>query len=319
MDLDGKGNTVHVDQQRTPADYPVRAPSPGHCFLCGSTTGTLVWQEPDHCARLCTCGIVFMDPMPAPQAADRTRELHSDGYYTCNANTRLDWVRRFHREGRLLEVGCGSGGFLALARDSGYSVHGVEPHTERASDARENYGLAVEQAFIEESKLPDGEYDVVFHVDLLSHLPDPVLALEAMSRRLRPGGHICFEVGIMAGFSPRWYRLTGASKHSYPYHIWLFSDRGLRMTLRRAGLEAVETRRFGLLASAGLLGAVQTLRPVLGRWSTHGPGTQQDRSLESSRTRKAYDRLQHLSRYRVGRWMPPVGPQTMFVAARSIP
>ena len=259
-----------------------------------------------------------MDPMPAPQAADRTRELHSAGYYSCNANSRLAWVRRFHREGRLLEVGCGCGSFLALARNSGYRVQGVEPEPERARRARDDYGLTVEQSFIEESQLPDGGFDVVFHVDLLSHLPDPVLALEAMSRRLRPGGHICFEVGIMAGFSPRWYRLTGASEHSYPYHIWLFSDRGLRKTLRRAGLEIVETRRFGLLASAFLLGSVQALRPVLGRWSTHPAGREDNRSLDDSRVRKAYDRLQHSTRYQLGRLMPPVGPQTMFVAARSI-
>jgi hypothetical protein len=122
----------------------------------------------------------------------------------------------------------------------------------------------------------------------------------------------------MAGFSPRWYRFTGAPDHSYPYHIWLFSDRGLRMTLRRAGLEVVEARRFGLLASACLLGFVRMLHPLLGKWSTHPPGSQRSPSLESSRTRRAYDRLQHWSRYPLGRWMPPVGPQTMFVAARSI-
>lgn len=285
----------------------------GRCLLCGADSGRVVWRAPDHTALLCGCGVAFMDPLPERAAIDPTRENHGQGYYAYSAATRLRWVRRFRRAGRLLEVGCGEGHFLAAARRAGFEVEGVDPNPECVRLAAERHGLHVEQACIEDSALPEGRYDVVFHVDLLSHFHDPLRALDAMSRRLRPGGLLCLEVGVLAGFSPAWYRWTGMPE--YPDHLWLFSRPAVHALLEKAGFEVVATRRYGLLAGVAILAARRLVRPLLGSWERSAraetaPGTR------PSRLRAAYDRFQHLCRYTLGRWMPDAGPQTLFVTAR---
>jgi SAM-dependent methyltransferase len=226
----------------------------------------------------------------------------------------VDFIQRFAPSGRLLEVGCGAGYLLAEARRRGYEVAGVEPDTGCVEHVRRAYGIPVEQAIVEETRLPEGAYDVVFHVDLLSHFPDPVRALRAMAARVRPGGYVCFEVGILGGVSPRWYSMLG--RLDFPEHRWLFSEEALRGLLRHAGLEVVSIRRYGLLASALLLGARRLVAPVLGRWAQRPAKEARTIGEGTSAVARLYGWLQHVTRYTLGRWMPRVGPLTLLVAAR---
>lgn len=171
-------------------------------------------------------------------AVDPTYDQHFDTYYSLPAKVRLKWLSRFQPSGSLLEVGCGSGQFLALARAHGYQVAAVEPNPRSARSAARLLGIEVEQALIEESGLPPQSYDVVFHIDLLSHFPDPVKALRKMAELTRPGGVVCFEVGIGA-LPRRWSPLLG--RPGYPQHLWHFTE------------EAVRGGTVGQLISAGVL------------------------------------------------------------------
>ena len=125
---------------------------------------------------------MYLDPAPPAEVVDAKLEGHTDEYYARGARVRADWLSRVRATGKLLEVGCGSGHFLVECRRRGYEVSGCEADPERAQYCRDVLGLAVETAYIEESQLPEGSFDIVFHVDLLSHFPDPIKALRTMAR-----------------------------------------------------------------------------------------------------------------------------------------
>ena len=76
--------------------------------------------------------------------------------------------------------------------------------------------------FLHEVDLPPERFDVVFHVDLMSHFVDPLDALRTMRRATRPGGVVAFEVGLLAGChrDGKWQRAVG-----YPQHRWLYSQK----------------------------------------------------------------------------------------------
>jgi SAM-dependent methyltransferase len=298
-----------------PEALPVSATGgqPGYCVVCRSSDGRVVWTAADHRARYCSCGVVYMEPRPPPGTVDLTTEKHSEGYYIHSASARLAWVQGFQPGGRLLEVGCGGGYFLRAAREAGYDVTGVDPDSRAVEYVRETLGVEVEQAFIEESTLPAEAFDVVFHVDLLSHFPDPVAGLTAMVRRVKPGGFLCFEVGGQGLLATRYYALRRSA--GYPHHLWLYEPKALRVLLERAGLEVVAIRRFGLLAGVVLLTAGQIGQRIVGRRA--GPAGRPRTFGQVSPIRSAWDRMQHGCRYVIGRWMPPLGPQTLWIAARK--
>jgi SAM-dependent methyltransferase len=151
---------------------------------------------------LCHCGMVYTNPKPVPGSIDYTEDNHPETFYSFPADFKASWMARYCPPGRLLEVGSGHGSLLAACRARGYEVSGLEPHPSRARYVEETLGIKVEQAFLEENRLPPGSFDIVSHCDMLAHFPDPVVSLHRMSALLRPGGVLFLEVGILGGISP---------------------------------------------------------------------------------------------------------------------
>jgi SAM-dependent methyltransferase len=275
-----------------------------------------VWREAGHTARRCGCGLVYLDPPPPAPGPDVTPDRHYDGYYALPAERRMDWVQRFCPRGRLLEVGPGPGHLLAAARRRGFAIAGVDPNPASVRRIRERLAIEIELATIETSALPDAAFDVVVHVDLLAHFEDPVRALRAMARRVVPGGHLCFEVGLNGGLSTWWYRALG--RLDFPVHRWMYTREALERVLARAGLALVDHERFGLAPAVGLLLAKRALAGAgLAMRIAGHPHDPEGLPPRQNAAHRLYDRAMHALRYRVGRFAPDIGPQTLFVAARA--
>jgi SAM-dependent methyltransferase len=280
------------------------------CPLCGGTGERIIWREHGFEGWADPCGVVCMQP--TPPKPDLSKELHTELYYQVPAPIRLRWVQQFKQGGDLLEVGCGYGSFLKVAQANGFCVTGLEPESHRASYCREALAIETEQAWIEELQTSK-RYDVVFHVDLISHFPDPLEALQAMGRLLKPDGVLCFEVGVLGGMSPLWYRLLGGV--GYPQHIRLFSKAALLQLFDKAGFDVVALRSFNLTPTLGPL----ILRHLLGRLLHRRLAPDLAKLKEPGNAKGAYRAyFQTLTwlRYSLGRWLPDFGPLTLFVTLK---
>lgn len=291
-----------------------RAERIGRCAVCDGASTRVVWRENGYEGRACTCGTVYTTPEPAPGVIDPTIDGHRDGYYARPAGRRVRWLRRYRPSGRLLEIGCGEGHFLAAAQAAGYDVAGVEPEPGRARRAARRLDAPVECALLESCRPGNARFDIVYHCDLLAHFADPVTALGTMTGFLRPDGVLAFEVGILGGIAPWWYSTIGGL--GYPEHRWLYSERSLRRLLARADLELTHVTRFGLAPAVLVLGAVRSvaragrrLRPAI---HAAGPAA----PARASTASRVVDRLEPFCRYTVGRLAPGIGPATMFAIAR---
>lgn len=112
-------------------------------------------------------------------------------------------VLRQHISGnRVLDIGCGSGEFLAYAQQTGFIGLGLDLSQDAVDVARQR-GLRVFPYFVNElpTKLPqEPPFDAVVMLNVLEHAPDPADLLNAVRRVLRPGGTIC--VRVPNDFSP---------------------------------------------------------------------------------------------------------------------
>jgi ubiquinone/menaquinone biosynthesis C-methylase UbiE len=99
------------------------------------------------------------------------------------------------RGGRILEVGCGTGGLLVASARAGLAIEGVDIAARwlvvarrRLADRRLSVPLTVASA--ERLPWPDGRFDAVVADSVLEHLDDPARALREWARVLRPGGRL---------------------------------------------------------------------------------------------------------------------------------
>ena len=99
------------------------------------------------------------------------------------------------REGRILEVGCGSGGLLAAALRRGMDIRGADVALRWLVVARRrlrDIGLdaPIVAASAERLPWPDATFDALVADSLLEHLDDPAVALREFARVLKPGGEL---------------------------------------------------------------------------------------------------------------------------------
>lgn len=147
--------------------------------------------------------------------------------------------------GRLLDVGCGEGMFLQVARERGFEIAGLDLDAGNVASARAR-GLAP----IEQGLIVDGEgqlapmlrgarpFDWVTAFEVLEHQPDPLGFLRAARGLLASGGRLC-------GSVPNRDRILASRERARsdgdfpPHHFLWFSQRALAATLRAAGFTHV--------------------------------------------------------------------------------
>lgn len=163
-----------------------------------------------------------------------------------NYQRALDYLESVSGPGRLLDIGCGAGSFLALAQKRGWEPHGVEMSPGLSAACERNLGIGVITGRFEDVKLPAGRFDVITMWDVIEHVIDPGFCIGKVKELLRPGGLAVFctpdEESILARTGLALYRLTG-SRYRYPafalhppYHTYFFSRKGFISLLNGSGL-----------------------------------------------------------------------------------
>jgi SAM-dependent methyltransferase len=153
-----------------------------------------------------------------------------------------------HAGERVLDLGCGAGGFLTALRDAGAEPVGVEIAEAAAERAR---ATGIEVRLLEpDGTIPaaHGEFDLVWCSEVLEHIPDVGAALFEVRRVLKPGGRLLVTV-------PRISRVRALLRFEQEFdplgqHVRFFTRRSLATTLDATGFAADVIRRDGPLLVA---------------------------------------------------------------------
>ncbi len=113
---------------------------------------------------------------------------------------RLDYIDGIAglRGRRVLDVGCGGGILTEAMAARGARVTGIDLADKPLKVAQLHLlesGLEVEYRLIAPEALAreaPGSFDVVTCMELLEHVPEPALTVQACSELVRPGGHVFF-------------------------------------------------------------------------------------------------------------------------------
>jgi 2-polyprenyl-3-methyl-5-hydroxy-6-metoxy-1,4-benzoquinol methylase len=135
---------------------------------------------------------------------------------------------------RLLDIGCGSGAFLATAEKIGYLVTGVDYDRKAIEKARAIYGLrdvwACELAAFCQQRMGE-KFDIVTMWSILEHTVSPGEVMRLLLKLVHPNGHLFIEV-------PN--RDTIASDAPPPQHWFRWNKESLGNMVRLHGWEVID-------------------------------------------------------------------------------
>lgn len=224
------------------------------CGVCGGGSRR-IWTEGDWTIRRCmSCGTAFL--MPGS----------TDGGPVYNARYFQSWYEPFQGRRRrrleellsplrpllgdvrdVLDVGCGIGLFLQVARRRGWNAKGQDT-SRYATEVSRGLGFPVWDRPLPRAGLAAASFDLVTLWDVIAHLDNPSGYLVECNRLLRPGGRLLIKTPLRNRFLfavARILSFTGRSRLllHVPVQRFHFDRDSLREVGRAAGFEILEMRR----------------------------------------------------------------------------
>ena len=168
----------------------------------------------------------------------------------------------------LLDVGCGSGAFMATMRGLGWRVQGVETDGQAVERARQ-MGLDVRHGGLEDAGFPDASFDAITMAHVVEHVHDPVRLLGEARRILKPRGTLVILTPNSASLGHRHFGRDWRGLEP-PRHIRIHNRANLRPLLEKAGLQPVRVATLAINASA-VWRASSAIRRARANGSTAAP------------------------------------------------
>lgn len=123
---------------------------------------------------------------------------------------------------KLLDLGAGTGDFLISARDSGFSVIGVEPN-DKARQLAHQKGIEL-QSNLEEVSGQKFQAITLWHV--LEHLPNLEDQIKTLVELMEEDGVLVIAVPNFKSFDAKHYKTYWAA-FDVPRHLWHFSKKAI--------------------------------------------------------------------------------------------
>ena len=197
------------------------------------------------------CGMVFESPLPGEFDSGAFYEGTGAAFYLSpdklagdhspvRYERELTLFRRLVRTGRVLDVGCGTGGFLHRLNQrfaGDYAVHGTDV-AGPALDHAEGLGIRIHRGSFLDGPFEADAFDAVTFWAVLEHLAEPKDFLRQAARVLKPGG---FCIALVPNIRSLAVRLVGMKyRYILPQHLNYFSKRTLVRLAQEAGGFTVE-------------------------------------------------------------------------------
>ena len=201
-----------------------------------------------------TCGLLFQ--WPQPSLADLESYYPSDYRPHVSSSGLLGFLKGIQsrmlarkysrwlprdRGARVLDLGCGSGGFLTALRSLGYrELTGIDRNPALAA-VFEGTPITYRSLQIEPELRLEGTFDAIVLNNVLEHFLDPRRVLETCRAALRPGGRVLLLTPNADSWSHRVFGRYWSGLHA-PRHPRVFVPGALRRLASEAGFKSVDIR-----------------------------------------------------------------------------
>jgi len=134
--------------------------------------------------------------------------------------------------GTVLDIGCGTGDFLAEAKNNNWKTVGMEPSSKAKTSAKQK-GICLVESYDE---LEDHYFDVITMWHVLEHVSDLENQIKELKRLVKPTGTIIIAVPNFKSYDASYYGTFWAA-YDVPRHLWHFSKIAMEKLFAKQNLK----------------------------------------------------------------------------------
>lgn len=234
------------------------------CPVCGNTNWRAAYKIEQWDIDECTvCGFARIDPLPMKES--RPEHYSKEKVIKRNIKEKTP-LQRFSRAmksffkklakrnksgifynklscylssgSRVLDVGCGDGSFLKLAKNQ-FICTGIEISEYLAALAKKQTGIEVMVGNFLTSDFSNKRYEGITLISLLEHLDEPLQVIEKCFGLLNPGGVLLIKT-VNYGCLNRRIKKENWTGFRPPDHIVYFTPSNLRRFLKKIGFTNIK-------------------------------------------------------------------------------
>lgn len=250
-------------------DYPEKRLENKTCPICSNKRHNLIQAAGEYSIVRCIyCGVLYVNPLPPKE---KHIEFHNQEYfykyYGCSINdfyetnsssfrkemqlktARLDYVSRFSKLGKILDIGTGQGLFLVLAKDKGWDVFGTDISSYVCEFLSKHKNIKMFNGYLEDVKLPYNFFDVVTMWHVLEHVYDPYKTFLEIIKILKVGGHLFIAVPntfIIEMYLRKLFNKPHFREDISEWHFYYFTPKSLKYLVNRLGfkIESIDSEFY---------------------------------------------------------------------------
>ncbi len=171
---------------------------------------------------------------------DNSKNLFEKIYQTIKKYTlrkKIKLINQFSKNGKsLLDIGCGTGEFLAIAKKENWTTLGIEPNT----NAREKAVLKNINVVATLDNIGDQKFNVISLWHVLEHLPDLENQIKKITNLLTEEGTLIIAVPNFKSNDAKHYKEYWAA-YDTPRHLWHFSQTAISKLFKEQNFKVVQT------------------------------------------------------------------------------
>lgn len=222
------------------------------CFLCGSSKIVeLKGYERHELAKCADCSFVFMRKIPTMKELSDYYSVYAYGSEKVmpeptriSLEALIGGFDAYRNNNRILDVGCGEGWMLEIAKNYGWEVYGTE-YSPRAVEICEAKGIKMYPGILDPEKMDVKEFDVILSSETIEHINNPKEDFGNITKLLRKGGLLYVTTPNFNSL----LRLLLKSKYDiikYPEHLSYYTRTTLNNLLSSCGLKKIKILTTGV-------------------------------------------------------------------------
>lgn len=228
------------------------------CPACGASSLSTYLTVTDHFLSkenfnldLCSsCHLLFTNPRPT---IDRIGDYYKSEDYVSHSSTKkgfvnkvYGWVRSYTLKKKisllreltngkqLLDIGAGTGHFLTKAKQSGYSVLGLEPDEDARKVALSENGIELKDLNLLHEL--NKSFDIISMWHVLEHVYNLQTDLDKIVSLVNQDGVLIIAVPNYTSFDAQYYKEFWAA-YDVPRHLYHFSPKSIIPLVESKGLK----------------------------------------------------------------------------------